>query len=210
MPSNFKGYDATVTFPDDGVLDISMKNFGVSQNEREFLVAAKRLEKSWLDAMAKAGRNARSDCTPLGARKRRTPLLTLAGVRQELKRYLDEIALARFLRERLNADIGMQIKASHVLIIEFRRHSTLSKLVPLCFEVRAIAASWGKRGRDHWTRDQTPRVSAPPCGAELHKRSAEASPLLALAWVQPNTSGGAIFVVVLVLLVANAIGAYFW
>jgi hypothetical protein len=34
---------------------------------------------------------------------------------------------------------------------------------------RAIAASWGKRDRDHWTTDQTPRVSAPPRGAELHK-----------------------------------------
>jgi hypothetical protein len=34
---------------------------------------------------------------------------------------------------------------------------------------RAIAASWGKRDRDHGTRDQTPRASAPLCGAELHK-----------------------------------------
>ncbi len=34
---------------------------------------------------------------------------------------------------------------------------------------RAIAASWGKMDRDHWVRDQTPRVSAPRCGAELHK-----------------------------------------
>ena len=56
-PRNFKGYDATVTFPDDGVLDISMKKFGVSKNEREFLAAAKRLEKSWPDAIAKAGHN---------------------------------------------------------------------------------------------------------------------------------------------------------
>ncbi len=40
---------------------------------------------------------------------------------------------------------------------------------------RAIAASWGKRDWDRWMRDQTPRVSAPPCEVVLYKRSAEAS-----------------------------------
>jgi len=48
-------------------------------------------------------------------------------------------------------------------------------VVLLCLANRAIAASWGKRDRDHWATDQTPRVSAPRSGAELHKRSAEAS-----------------------------------
>ena len=42
-------------------------------------------------------------------------------------------------------------------------------VVLLLLAGRAIAASWGKRDRDHWARDQTPRVSAPRSGAELHK-----------------------------------------
>ena len=56
-PRNFQGYDAIVTFQDGGILDISMKNFGVSQHERGFLIAAKQSEKRWLEAMAKTGRN---------------------------------------------------------------------------------------------------------------------------------------------------------